>query len=333
MKEKLWGILVHLSTNNKFPHETEVSFDDEMWSYILDECVRIGMNTIILDIGGGIEFGSHPELAVKGAWRRSRVRQEVKRCKELGIALIPKLNFSAGHGFWLGDYAKMISTTTYYQVCNDLIKEVYKLFDCPEYIHIGMDEEDARHVAGRPLAIFRQKEIYWHDLNFLLDCVSDTGAKPWIWSCPLFRSIEGYQANVGVDDAVISPWMYHGIKKEHWTPIDSRQDYFDYYTKREPYKSMNLQFVEEDPYEVMWRKVALPLMDKGYKYIPCVSSYYRHPWNAHDVFEYFKENAPDEQILGYITAPWVGTMPTENNKDIYEQTFRYFKEAKDEFYG
>ena len=333
MKEKLWGILVHLSTNNKFPHETEVSFDDEMWTYILQECVRVGMNTVILDIGGGIEFGSHPELAVKGAWRRSRVRQEVKRCKELGIALIPKLNFSAGHGFWLGDYAKMISTTTYYQVCNDLIKEVYKLFDCPEYIHIGMDEEDARHVAGRPLAIFRQKSTYWHDLNFLLDCVSDTGAKPWIWSCPLFRTTEGYQANVGVNDAVISPWMYHGIEKEHWVHINSWQDYVDYYTTREPYKSMNIQFVEEDPYNVMWREKALPLLKDGYKYIPCVSSYYRHPWNAYDVFKYFKENADDAQILGYITAPWVMTTPTEKSKDIYEQTFRYFKEAKDEFYG
>ena len=117
-----------------------------MWTYILEESVRVGMNTIILDIGGGIEFGSHPEIATKGAWRRSRVRQEVKRCKELGIALIPRL-------------------------------------------------------------------------NFLLDCVSDTGVKPWIWSCPLFRSTEGYQANVGVDDAVISPWMYHGIEREHWVPI------------------------------------------------------------------------------------------------------------------
>lgn len=332
-KEKIWGLLVHLSTHFwgwGLKYKT-LGFDDGFWEEILNEAVKADMNTIVLDVGNGIQFASHPEIAMDGAWSRKRVREEVKRCKEMGITLIPKLNFSTCHDQWLGEYHRMTSTTVYYKLANDLIKEVYALFDKPEYIHLGMDEEDARHAAGRDLAVFRQKELYWHDLNFLLDCVADTGARPWIWSCPLFRTTEGYRSHVGVEDAVLSPWMYHGIKKEHWVPVSSWQDYIDYYSK-EPYKSMNIQFVEEDPYNVMWREKALPLLQDGYQYIPCVSSFYRHPHNAMDTMEYFKENARDEQILGYLTAPWVETVPTEENRKIFEETFRYFKEAKEAFY-
>jgi hypothetical protein len=49
--------------------------------------------------------------------------------------------------------------------------------------------------------------------------------------------------------------------------------------------------------------------------------------------EYFKESCPDEQILGYMTAPWVPTLPTEKNLQFYEESFRFLKEAKEAFYG
>lgn len=330
--KKMWALLVHLSMhmNWGFKYDT-LPFDDGFWTYILKESEKTGINTIVLDIGDGIQFASHPEIAMNGAWSRKRVRQEVKRCKDMGIALIPKLNFSTGHDQWLGEYHRMTSTTIYYQLCNDLIKEVYNLFDKPEYIHLGLDEEDARHCAGRDLAVFRQKELYWHDVNFLCDCVSDTGAKPWIWSCPLFRHPEGYKAHMDADDAVISPWYYHAIKKENWTPISSWQDYIDYYSS-ERFKGMNLKYVEEDPYNVMIRDLALPLLKEGYKYIPTASVYYNVDCNTKEIVEYFKENAPDEQILGYMTAPWFETTPTEENKEAFDKSFKFLKEAKEMFY-
>ena len=333
-KDKMWALLVHLSTHfcwgwGKYDH---LPFDDNYWEEILKKAVDAGINTVVLDVGDGIQYATHPEISMKDAWSRKRVRQEVKRCRDMGITLIPKLNFSTGHDQWLGEYHRMTSTTIYYRLANDLIKEVYELFDKPEYIHLGMDEEDARHSASRDLAVFRQKDLYFHDLNFLLDCVADCGAKPWIWSCPLFRTTEGYQSHVGVEDAVLSPWMYHGIKREHWQPVSSWQDYIDYYSK-EPYKSLNIQFVEEDPYNVMWREKALPLLKEGYKYIPAVTAHYNHEYNALDVMEYFRDNAPDEQILGYVTAPWVETWPTEHSRAQFEKTFKWFKEAKEKIYG
>jgi len=330
-KEKIWALLVHLSKHMWSTRYETLPFDDDFWTYILEESVKAGLNTIVLDIGDGIQFASHPEIAMNGAWSRKRVRQEVKRCREMGITLIPKLNFSTGHDQWLGEYHRMTSSNVYYKLVNDLIKEVYNLFDKPEYIHLGMDEETARHAAGRDLAVYRQKELYWHDLNFLLDCVADTGARPWIWSCPLFRHPEEYRAHVGVKDAVISPWYYHAIKEENWTPISSWQDYIDYYAK-EPYKSMNLTYVEQDPYNTMWRREALPALEEGFEYIPCASTCYNVERNTSDIVEYFKTNAPDDQILGYMTAPWATTLPTEYSKHHIDTSLRLMKEAKEAFY-
>ena len=227
--QKIWSILVHLSKHMWLKRYDTLPFEDAFWEYILKEAEKVGINTIVLDVGDGIQFASHPEIAMNGAWTRKRVRQEVQRCKDIGITLIPKLNFATPHDMWLGEYARMLSTNVYYKVCNDLIKEVYELFDHPEYIHLGMDEEDARHVKGHEFAVYRQGELYWHDLNYLYDCVADTGAKPWVWSCPLYGHFEEYKKHVGVDDAVLSPWYYNAFRKEHWTPIESRAEYVAYY--------------------------------------------------------------------------------------------------------
>ena len=154
--EKMWGILVHLSMHMWQQTYDTLPFDDELWDYIIEESEKCGVNTIVLDLGDGIEYATHPEIAMKGAWTRKRVREELRRCKDKGIALIPKLNFATPHCKWLGEYGRMISTTKYYQVANDLIKEVYELFDHPEYIHLGMDEEDAKHVEKHEYAVFRQ---------------------------------------------------------------------------------------------------------------------------------------------------------------------------------
>lgn len=331
--KKIWAVLVHLSMHMWNKTYDELPFDDSMWDYILNESVKSGVNTIVLDVGDGIQFASHPEIAIKGAWRRKRVREEVKRCKELGIELIPKLNFATPHDKWLGEYARMVSTSIYYRVANDLIKEVFELFDHPRFIHLGFDEEDAQHVQEDEYAVFRQKELFWHDLNFLLDCVADTGARPWIWSCPLFTHPEEYKKHVGVKDAVLSPWYYNAFRKEHWTPVSARTVTEAYYNQG-IYKDMNIKYVEEDPFLVNFRNVALPLLKEGYDYIPCASVYNRCDYNHNDLVEYFHDNAPDEQILGYISAPWCSTVASdENAKTFYEETFRFLKEAKETFYG
>ncbi|MBR5156610.1 MAG: hypothetical protein IKW59_02470 [Clostridia bacterium] len=325
--EKIWAFLVHLGTWHR-PF-SEMPFDEDLWTYILDESEKAGINTIVLDIGGGIDFATHPELTLKGAWSRKRLRDEIKRAREKNIRLIPKFNFATPHDIWLGEYHKMVSTTKYYQVCNDLIKEAYELFEHPEYIHLGMDEEDAKHVKTHELATYRQGELYWHDLRYLVDCVKDTGAMPWVWSCPLFDHPEEYAKHFDADDMVLSPWYYNAFKRENWTPISTRQVYVTYYNEGE-YKNMGIEFVEQDPFLVNVRNVAVPLLEKGYKYIPCASVCNKCDCNHDEVVEYFKENTPDDQLLGFITAPWQ-SLETQYKQD-FADSIKFLKAAKEKFY-
>ena len=149
--QKMWGLLVHLSNSEWRIKYDRLNFDDEVWEYITDESQKIGINTIVLDVGDGIRFDSHPEICAENAWSKERVKEEIEKCRQKGISLIPKLNFAAIHDIWLGDYHRMVSSPIYYKVCADLIKEVYDIFDSPEYIHIGMDEEHIRNMEKSEL--------------------------------------------------------------------------------------------------------------------------------------------------------------------------------------
>ena len=333
MKEKMWSILVHLGPSMGIPSDKRLAgkkllFDDDMWDMILKRSVEIGINTIVLDVGDGIEYASHPEISAEGAWSRTRLRKEIKRCIELGIKLIPKLNFSAMHDNWLGMYNRMLSTPQYYKVCNDLIKEVYELFMHPEYIHLGMDEESIEFCKSE-YNVVRTGNLYWHDLRFLVDCVKDTGAKPWIWSTPLFDHPEEFKKHFEPQEVLISPYHYNALRKEHYTPIESRSEYMVYYNEGK-YAEMGIKFVEEDPFLVHFMEVALPLMKEGYLYVPCASVFNRCKYNHDDLLEYFRNNAPDDQIVGYMTAPWYIT--TKDYESYFKESFDDFKTAKEKFY-
>ncbi|MBQ7109201.1 MAG: hypothetical protein IJN99_02425 [Clostridia bacterium] len=333
-KEKMWAILVHLGNwgggGSQEMNYDSLLFDDDSWNYIVDEVAAAGLNTLIIDICGGIDFASHPEITVKGAWTRKRLRDEIAKCREKGLTLIPKLNFATVHSKWLKKYSRMISTPEYYQVCNDLIKEAYELFEHPKYIHLGMDEEDAKHAKTEELAIYRQGELYWHDVRFLIDCVKDTGATPWMWSCPLFDNPEEYKKHIDADEAILSPWYYNAFREEHYTPVASKQLYIDYY-KQPEYKGMDIKYIEDDPFLVRFRELAVPLLKaEGYKYAPAGSVCNRCDYNIIEMVEYFKERAPEEQIPGYVMTVWKPTIP--KYKGEVDRAIKLMKEAKEKFY-
>lgn len=316
--------MVRLSKNigpKKFEDVYE-NFDEEMWDYVLEQCPQYDVNTILLDVGDGVQYASRPEISVKNAWSAERVHKELERCKALGITVIPKLNFSASHDVWLGEYRNMRSTEEYRQVCGDLIREVYAMFEKPAYVHIGMDEENNKLIG--PDFVYR-----WDDLRYLIDVVKSLNAKPWIWACPLFDYPEEYGKYIGATEAVLSPWYYNAFRPEHYTPVESRAEYVAYYNEGE-YAKMGIKYVEEDPFLVNVRKLAIPLLEKGYQYVPCASVYNRCDYNTSDLVEYFRDNTPDNQLIGFVTAPWFAT--TLKNKAYYDESFRFLKEAKDTFY-
>ena len=128
---------------------------------------------------------------------------------------------------------------------------------------------------------------------------------------------------------MLSPWMYNAIRKDHWTSIKSRQVYIDYYAK-EPYASMNIQYVEEEPYIQKFIGQALSCVEDGYKVMPCVSSINQCRYNAVDMLEYYKDNADPNSVLGFMTAPWYGTIA--DNKERIINDIRWFSQAIDEIY-
>ena len=81
----------------------------------------------------------------------------------------------------------------------------------------------------------------------------------------------------------------------------------------------------------MFREKALPLLKDGYEYVPCMSTYYKNPHNTTDMFRYFSENAPDEQIRGYITAPC--TAAVWRNQEYFDESFKQYKAAREKYYG
>jgi hypothetical protein len=145
----------------------------------------------------------------------------------------------------------------------------------------------------------------------------------------LFDHPEDFKKHIDADEVVISPWYFNAFRKEHWTPVESRAEYVAYYN--EPYYAeMGIKFVEEDPFLVNVRNKAIPLLSEGYRYVPCASVYNRCEHNANDLVEYFKENSPDEQILGFVTAPWyTGKM---KNKQYFDESFETLKNAREKFY-
>ena len=152
MKKKMWAYMIHLGKNmwgdpgsdSKYSvYSDKVITEDDVWKETIDFLPTQGFNTVLIDVADAIEYESHPEISIKGAWSKDKLKKELDRMRSLGLTPLPKLNFSAGHDAWLKEYSRMVSTSIYYKVCEDLIKEVAELFDYPEYFHVGLDEEDA----------------------------------------------------------------------------------------------------------------------------------------------------------------------------------------------
>jgi hypothetical protein len=157
-------------------------FDQSLWDVLLQRMAEAGMNMVVLDLGDAVRYESHPEIAVQGAWSVAQLKRELAKARALGLEVIPKLNFSTCHDAWLGPYARMVSTDTYYQVCKDLIDEVIALFDHPRLFHLGMDEENFATQEHYAYALVRQYDLWWHDLYYLVEQVERSGVRGWVWS-------------------------------------------------------------------------------------------------------------------------------------------------------
>ena len=278
----IWGNLLHLSYNmwedrpapereNRY-YRPELQFDEVLWNDMVAKCVSSGVNMIVLDLGDGVSYESHPEIAVKNAWSTARLRKEIKRLRTLGIEPIPKLNFSAGHDAWMGEYARMLSTDTYYGVCKDLITEVIQIFDKPRFFHLGMDEETHPHQRMYSISIVRQFDLWWHDLYLLFDAVGEGGSRPWIWSDYYWHHPEVFLKKM--PKTVLQSNWYYGTK-------------FDQEAKASK--------IRVDTYRTFDKQ--------GYDQIPTGSNH-SFAENFGLTAEYAHNNIDPSRLLGFLQTPW-----------------------------
>ena len=212
----------------------------------------------------------------------------------------------------------------YYQVCRDLITEVYEIFGHPRFIHIAMDEEgDEQFFPQLDIVAFRRGELLWHDVQFLCDCVRDTGAMPWLWADLAFIHHEEFLKRIKPGSVMLSPWNYRGLKEEHYTPIESDPKYI------KQYKPLGYKYVEQDPLCVRYMERSVPTAEAGFDIVPCASICFKCMYNPDDVVEYFSQNAPKEHLAGFMVAPWCHTK-MENIGEIVKN-MELLKSARDKF--
>ena len=289
----IWANLLQLSTNmwgdrkrpkgvpeseGSYFHDT-LQFDDDLWDELLGRMVEAGVNMVVIDLGDGVKYASHPEIAVKGAWTRAKLGRELRKLRKLGLEPIPKLNFSACHDAWLGRYSRMVSTTAYYEVCKNLIAEVIELFDRPRFFHLGMDEETFGHQRRLEYVLVRQHDLWWHDMLFYCNQVKRGGVRPWVWSDYIWDHGDEFLGR-----------MPKSVLQSNW--------YYDL--------SFNPKVKYVKPY--------LDLEAHGYDQIPTGSN-----WAAADNFErlvsFCTRRIAPQRLLGFLQTPWKPT--TKQHRQVH----------------
>jgi len=314
--QMIWADLIHLSYNMWYDREMpagtkiikgwepyvwyypEMRFEKDLWNDILKKMSDVGMNMIVIDLGDGVEYRSHPELAVKGAWTVGELKTELGRIRKMGLEPIPKLNFSTTHDTWLGKYHRMVSTDTYYAVCRDLIAEVIDIFDRPRFFHLGMDEE--AYDPTNQLSVVRQHDLWWHDFYYLVNQVERNGSRAWIWSDYVWHHPELFYKKMP-KTVVQSNWHYgkdFDLDKEGCLGLSK-------YTQ---------------PY--------LDLEEHGYDQIPTGSNH-SNKVNFEMTVEYCTKHISPERLLGFLQTPWRPTVKEyrQHHFEAIEQVSRKIQES------
>jgi len=268
-------------------------FDEELWNELLREMKKIGINMLVIDLGEGVQYESHPEISVKGSWSVKKLKQEIGKLRSIGIEPIPKLNFSTTHDTWLGPYSRCVSTDLYYGVCRDLINEVCSIFDRPRFFHLGMDEETAGHQRFALYAVMRQHQLWWDDLYFLINEVEKSGVRPWVWADYLWHHPD-----------IFFKKMPKSVLQSNW-----------YYGR---VFSLKINYV----------RAYLDLEKYGYDQIP-TGSICSVQENLEKTVSYCSRRISRERLFGFLQTVWRPTIPSFRRKHL--NAIKAVSKAKNRF--
>lgn len=284
MNENLmWVWLMHLSTNMwgdqgestmNAPFQDHLTTDDDVWKKIIDVLPEFGFNTVLIDVGDAIEYESHPEISIPGAWSKDKLKKELDRMRAMGLTPYPKLNFSACHDAWMKDYSFMLSTPEYYRVVEDVIREVAEVFDYPALFHLGMDEETMSNQGEDKMRIVRPDRLWYHDVNFMFDVCEKVGSRPWIWADKCWGDPAAYLKNMS-KSVLQSNWWYTTLRRN---PDGS------------------FKRVETETYHILEKA--------GYDQVPTFSAIGGRWYNAKETMEMGRDDIAPERLKGYMSASW-----------------------------
>jgi len=156
-----------------------------LWNRAVARMAERKLTMLVVDLGEGLVYPSHPELAIEGSWTPEQMRDEITRLAGMGIEVIPKLNFSATHNGWMKQWHNRLSTREYYGFCEDVIRDVAEIFGTPRFMHIGYDEEYAAHQEkfhGHRFVAARLKELWAHDFLHIVRTCEKNGMRAWAWN-------------------------------------------------------------------------------------------------------------------------------------------------------
>ena len=318
----LWSYLVHFGVNSwkdvplasADPARGEhfltrcqadhVRFDEASWRRLSARLKAAGCNQIVIDVAEILKWPSHPELGVTGSWSADRLREELDRLRGMGFEVVPKLNFSATHDTWLKDFHRMVSTPRYYAACSQLIADAIEVFDGPRLLHLGYDEETARHQADNLHVTVRQGDLWWHDFLYISGLVEKLGARPWIWSDYCWHHQEEFLRRMP-KSILQSNWYYGG--------------------------EFDLSKITNDNTR---RRVGTyaALAKAGFDQMPCGSTYSCDE-NFPNTVRHCREIVPAEHLKGFFMAPWCGATVAKNEAayfhaaDMIAESKRIFESA------
>lgn len=159
-------------------YRDKLYFDIEVFREVTAKLPAFGFDTVMIELAEGMEYKCAPELKVEGTISREEIKKEIRTLKNLGLKVIPKLDFSATHDIWLKDYSRMVSTDIYRKKCEELICEVCDIFESPEYFHIGMGDECNEKQQHYGYIVTRGPVDFWLDAYTFFDACRKNNATP-----------------------------------------------------------------------------------------------------------------------------------------------------------
>ena len=309
-KEPIRAMLMHLGHNmwgewlprhlwhslpKRLTPDLKLRVKEELWRRATDRMVERKLNMIVIDIGEGLVYPSHPELAIEGSWPAEKLRAEVERLRAAGLEPIPKLNFSASHDGWLKDYHRMLTLPEWYTVAKDVIRDVSEIFSRPRFFHLGWDEETALFAAGRDYFVMRQRDLWWHDFLYTVACVEALGSRAWVWS------------DFGWEHEEFFTRCPRSVVQSNW--------YYD--------EQLGQWSLDPNVNRHAHRLAAFDALEKaGFDQIPCGTNWAgagarkRQKTGGDDIIgalvPYCRKHISSEHLLGFLMAPWANCCSQEN---------------------